>query len=344
MSICFPGYTRSGMMRKRLTTTASPLIAALLCSIVVDSMTLVATARADDPKSVRQLDLEPKDAKRDRIVPLRVYLPPHAAPRPVVLFSHGLGGSREGNPYLGNHWAAGGFVCVFMQHAGSDRGVWESVPLRDRMRTLKQAASVKSSRDRTDDVSFVIDQLEAWNQESGHSLQGRLDLERIGMSGHSFGAVTTLSVAGRKFPFGKSFREDRIDAFLAMSPQPGKLFSPERAFGHMEMPILCMTGSEDDSPINDDVTPQSRQKVFQALPAGDKYQLVFDGGHHFTFSDADGVRRRGRDPDHHPAIQRISLRFWQAYLDQDEAAKKWLQSVAVQTDCKLKQADVWQWK
>ncbi len=112
MSICFPGYTRSGMMRKRLTTTASPLIAALLCSIVVDSMTLVATARADDPKSVRQLDLEPKDAKAgSRRTGAGLFAAAAHALAPVVLFSHGLGGSREGNPYLGHHWAAGGFFA-----------------------------------------------------------------------------------------------------------------------------------------------------------------------------------------------------------------------------------------
>ena len=39
---------------------------------------------------------------------------------PVVLFSHGLGGSREGYGYLGSYWAAHGYVAVHLQHIGSD--------------------------------------------------------------------------------------------------------------------------------------------------------------------------------------------------------------------------------
>jgi hypothetical protein len=51
-------------------------------------------------QSVRSIDLSVSDAARDRDVPIRVYLPPENAgepkrtPQPVVLFSHGLGGSR----------------------------------------------------------------------------------------------------------------------------------------------------------------------------------------------------------------------------------------------------------
>lgn len=54
------------------------------------------------------IDLEPVDSKRDRRVPLRIYRCESKTARPVVLFSHGLGGSREGNPYLGHHSAITG--------------------------------------------------------------------------------------------------------------------------------------------------------------------------------------------------------------------------------------------
>ena len=39
--------------------------------------------------------------KRSRAVPVKVHLGKSRAPTPVVLFSHGLGGSRENNAYLG---------------------------------------------------------------------------------------------------------------------------------------------------------------------------------------------------------------------------------------------------
>src|ERR1035438_4187742 len=45
------------------------------------------------------LDLTAHDAKRGRDIPLRVYLPTNTAPAPVILFSHGLGGSRMGSAF-----------------------------------------------------------------------------------------------------------------------------------------------------------------------------------------------------------------------------------------------------
>ena len=74
------------------------------------------------------IDLTVNDAERKRDIPVRVYLPVEKTPSPVVLFSHGLGGSREGNAYLGNHWAARGYVAVFIQHHGSDTSVWQDKP------------------------------------------------------------------------------------------------------------------------------------------------------------------------------------------------------------------------
>ncbi len=58
---------------------------------------------AQDP-AVRpaHLDLTVHDAARNRDIPLRVYLPASTAPAPVVLFSHGLGGSRAGSSFLGD--------------------------------------------------------------------------------------------------------------------------------------------------------------------------------------------------------------------------------------------------
>src|SRR5439155_21437910 len=57
-----------------------------------------------------------KDAKRDRDVPVKIYFPTDAAgPVPVVIFSHGLGGTREHYEYVGRQWAANGYVVVHLQ-------------------------------------------------------------------------------------------------------------------------------------------------------------------------------------------------------------------------------------
>lgn len=298
-----------------------------------------------DAEAISQIiDLEPVDSQRKRAVPIRVYLPAATQPRPVVLVSHGLGGSRQSKAYLGNSWSQAGFACVFLQHAGSDREVVRTTRPRQRMETLRQAANAANNLARIKDVSFAIDQLQAWNQQSDHALFQKLDLAHIGMSGHSFGAATTLSVAGRMYPLQQSYHEPRITAFLALSPQPARGLSLEQTFGKLRVPIMCMTGTKDTSPIDAGVTADARQSVYRAMPAGDKYQLVLAGGEHHAFGDERLWGRAARDPNHHPAIVAITTKFWQAYLEDDANAKAWLQSDQPRTDAKLASEDVWQWK
>ena len=291
---------------------------------------------------VTTLLLDPVDSQRSRTVPLKIYHTASETSKPVILFSHGLGGSREANPYLGNHWAKNGYVVVFVQHAGSDSEVWKSAPAAERMSALKKAAGPRAAIDRMLDIPFVIDQLEKWNVDESHPLHSRLDLERIGMSGHSFGAVTTVAVAGKKFRGGPSQPEPRLDAFLPMSPQPGKGLPASESFGHLKKPFLCMTGTEDGSPIDTSLKPETRRKVYEALLSGDKYQLVLKDAHHFAFGE--GGKKRTRNPDHHPTILEISTRFWDAYLKSDISAKAWLQSEAPKSITSMAPEDVWEWK
>src|SRR5438094_5772210 len=100
------------------------------------------------------------DEARNRDVPVKIYFPADAAgPVPVVLFSHGLGGTRETYEYLGRQWAANGYVVVHLQHVGSDDSAWRG---QDRpMQSMRRAINVQGALDRVGDVKFVLDQLEA---------------------------------------------------------------------------------------------------------------------------------------------------------------------------------------
>jgi predicted dienelactone hydrolase len=243
---------------------------------------------------------------------------------------------------LGKHWSKRGYISVFLQHPGSDESVWKDEPLTGRRRALVQAASGEQLRLRIGDVSAVLDQLEKWNQLSGHELDGRMDLKRVGMSGHSFGAVTTQNVSGQSNAVGRSTAEDRIRAAVVMSPSVPAMGSAERAFRGVEIPWLLMTGTHDGSPIGEQ-TPESRRQVFPALPVGDKYELVLDQAEHSIFTDRKlAGERRQRNPEHHRAIEAISTAFWDAYLREDPAAKAWLQSDEVRKA--LASEDLWQRK
>lgn len=305
---------------------------------------------AYDPMAVEAVisprfeDLDARDAERDRTVPLRIYLPAGSAPAPVILFSHGLGGSRDGSSYLGQHWSARGYVVVFLQHPGSDESIWQDLPRRQIMRAMQQAANAQNSRLRMEDVAFTLDQLAVWNAAPGHVLSARMDLEQVGMSGHSFGAVTTQAVSGQSLPrVGARFTDPRIDAAIAMSPSSGHNgLSPQDQFGSVALPWFLMTGTEDTSAIGGE-TVETRRAVYAALPAGEKYELVLDGGAHHAFTDGPVRRSQSeRDPDHHPAILALSTAFWDAYLRDDEAARAWLDGEGAQDA--LAPEDIWQRK
>jgi len=97
--------------------------------------------------NAEQKDFVVRDAKRSRDIPVRVYLPTATTqPAAVVLFSHGLGGIAAGSAYLGEHWAARGYVVVYVQHPGSDDSVWKGKPIAERMSALRDAANAENFR------------------------------------------------------------------------------------------------------------------------------------------------------------------------------------------------------
>ena len=273
------------------------------------------------------VDLTVHDAARNRDLPVRVYLPTNTAPVPVILFSHGLGGNREGSKFLGEHWAARGYVAVFLQHPGSDDSIWKDKPVKDVMADMTRATSLDNFLLRVQDVPAVLNQLEIWNAEKNHPLAGRMNLKKIGMSGHSFGAVTTQAVSGESFPAsGQRFTDARITAAIAFSPSSPKTGSTARAFGAVKIPWLLMTGTKDVAPIGN-ASVKSRLAVYSNLKGTPKYEVVLHNAEHSVFTDrALPGDKQPRNPNHHRVILALSTAFWDAYLRDDAAALTWLNS------------------
>jgi predicted dienelactone hydrolase len=299
---------------------------------------VVASAAADDkpfpdykkagPATVDTLKLDLKDEKRDRVVPIKVYFPRDAAkPCPVILFSHGLGGSRDGYEYLGQHWASHGYVAVHLQHLGSDEAVWKGS--KQVLEDLKKAiANPVNAANRPLDVKFVLDQLTKLN-ESDKTLKGRLDLEHVGMAGHSFGAWTTLAIAGQTF-FPTDDKEintadSRIKAAIAMSPNAPKKEHLDRAYKNIKIPVFTMTGTKDTSPVDPNLKPEDRLAPFQNIKGVDQYLLVFKDGDHMVFSGRSKLLPGGeRDEELQQYVRAVSLAFWDATLKGDATAKAYL--------------------
>ena len=282
----------------------------------------------------------------DREIPVRIFLPAGSDAAPVLLFSHGLGGSRETSNFLGHHWASRGYVCVFLQHPGSDVEVWKGKKPVEAMAALKSAASRRELLARIGDVKGSLDALARLNSSGTNPLKGRFDLDHVGMSGHSFGAMTTQAVSGQRggTPASPRWETDpRIDSALPMSPSPVKGVDPAFSFGNVRIPWLLMTGTDDGAPSGIvDIEPSDRVKVYPALPPGDKYQLVLDGGEHMAFTEGRmRFQKKSQNPNHHRVILATSTAFWDATLRDDEAAKQWLRARAREV---MEPGDRWSWK
>ena len=230
-----------------------------------------------------------------------------------------------------------------MQHAGSDASVWKNAKLGERRKRLVAAASGKSLNDRVADVVATLDQLERWNQDHA-KFKARFDLDKVGMSGHSFGAVTSQAVSGQSYgPLGQRSTDKRIRCAMPLSPSPPSYGSADHAFGEVAIPWLLMTGTDDQNPIGRG-TAEDRRKVFEGLPSKNMFhELVLYDAQHSAFGDASRLRSRGRNPNHHKAIKAISTAFWDTWLKGDSAAKAWL-SDSQQVRAVLEPKDVWQSK
>ncbi len=259
------------------------------------------------------------DAARQREVPVKIYAPKQAdAAAGVILFSHGLGGSREGYAYLGRHWASHGYAVVHLQHHGSDIDVWRKAS-GDRAVLRAAAQDPANALNRPLDLRFALDQLEIMAREG--PWKGRLDLNRVGAAGHSFGAYTTLAVAGQKFfgPLGneKSFRDPRIKAMVVMSgPGPKRKDRLDEVYGAIRIPGLHLTGTRDESPIG--LTAVADRRVpFDQIRAADQYLIIFNGGDHMVFSGLRRFMKSDKDPRFQELILMATTAFWDAFLGND---------------------------
>jgi predicted dienelactone hydrolase len=264
------------------------------------------------------------DAARNRDIPVRIRMPADNGKAPLILFSHGLGGSVEAGSIWAKAWADAGFLVVHLQHPGSDGPATRANGLRASMGAEQLLA-------RVGDVRFALDTVTT-GPKTGSCDLARGDMTHVGMAGHSFGSHTTLAVAGQSFRAAGAaeLADRRITAAIAFSPAPPMRagLTDADAFGSIAIPLLSLTGSEDSVPITP-VTAQDRQRPFRAMSGG-KYLLWLDGANHAAFSGGGGRPIHGSAPDAHvqPIVIRATTLFWRWTLLGEGAARTELDAMA----------------
>ena len=164
----------------------------------------------------------------------------------------------------------------------------------------------------------------------------RFDQQGSELAGHSFGAHTTLAVAGQRWRGVAPLEDPRPRAFAAFSPSPGPAQGADpQAFGAIRRPLLCLSGSLDGDPLGGGERAESgdwRRAVYDGLPAGDKAELWLDGADHMSFGGQEAGRRlaqlrrpapaRQQAARHRALIEAVSSDWWRAQLLDDSEARR----------------------
>jgi predicted dienelactone hydrolase len=305
------------------------------------------------PWKVASEDLVLRDERRQKDLEITVRYPvvdANAVDRfPLVVFSHGAGGSRAAFPDLTSHWAGHGYIVVLPTHS-------DSIELRRRKgedlsrlaRDLNSLVRDVRPLDRLADVVFLLDSIGTMEARipglRGKDRAGRIDRERIGMAGHSAGALTTQMTAGVKVRGvspgamfeARSVGDPRIDAAILISGQgtTNRLFT-DQSWNELSKPLLVITGSKDYAAISNE-TPASRREPFEKAKPGDKYLVFIEGATHSSYQGRGPALRLDREQPSDIELKMITnvtaaatLAFLDMYLKDDKGARAYLISEAL---------------
>lgn len=270
------------------------------------------------PVGVMTLDLKDESREGGRRLPTEVWYPTAAAggsseatvegapisyrdapplqrgaPYPVVIFSHGDRGVPNQSTFLTVALASRGYVVAAVTHTGNT--------------TLNNSGRDAAPDNRPKDVSFALTQLLEGAGEAA-ALRGLTDPARVGLSGHSFGAWTTLVTT----PV-----DDRFLSALPISPGGSETPGVTKELG---IPTMIVIGTEEAGDRY-----SSAKEVYERLGPPRYLMGVVDAGHG-AFTDVcgvvdtpeltdDGCSPAWRDPrDVQRVTNRLAAPFFDHYL------------------------------
>ena len=279
-----------------------------------------------------------------RSVPIKVHLPAGDGPFPVVVVSHGAGGDWDTHFGQAQDLASHGYAVLCVEHVGSDRSRLRKLgtPLIEAVEAMTRDAGEVLGRPK--DVTFAIDRAAEWNH-AHERLKGKLDLERVAVMGHSFGAFTAMAACGMRPALdwlrprvepgkglGPDLREPRVRCGVALSPQGiGEPFFLEESFAGLQVPLLGITGTKDGQQAGR--SAEGRREAFAAWPGKGHVFVWLGNARHNDFTSSSGATGASlpsptRD-DVQPAVREATRAFLDLHLRGDSGATRRLSASAL---------------
>ncbi|KYF55858.1 alpha/beta hydrolase [Sorangium cellulosum] len=192
--------------------------------------------------------------------------PVHGGPSPLVVVSHGSGGTPLAYRTLASHLARSGYLVAMPEHPGDNR------------QDQSLSKTVENLENRPRHIRLTLDAL-CSDAEIGPHLQR----DGVAIVGHSMGGYAALAVAGAQPWAGlgqrlPAARDPRVKALILMSPATS-WFVANDALQDVTVPILLLVAEHDR------ITPRWQgQLVLDLVP--DRAQVtceVVENAGHFSF-------------------------------------------------------------
>tara|TARA_B100000131_G_C18074249_1_gene595744 strand:- start:241 stop:1392 length:1152 start_codon:yes stop_codon:yes gene_type:complete len=198
---------------------------------------------------------------------------------PVILFSHGLGGMRTQNTIQAEALASRGYIVIATDHMYDsnivlypDGMIATNISHTDSL-SENQWYEIRGKQldFRTGDISFLIDRVEDINKGIiNTSLKGKINLNKIGIFGHSYGGATSIL---------SSIIDNRIDACLTLDawfvPLKENILKQK-----YDKPFLHVGQKKWSNEMN-----YQKLDLFLDNCINDKYKLIVKDSKHFDFTD-----------------------------------------------------------
>lgn len=229
-----------------------------------DVVRVVDVALLDGLRPTPAIGDSPGSASRE--LTTTVYLPPTSDRAPLIVLAHGFNGHPRKFSELAQFWSNAGYVVavprfpvsndVFVAAAGGDF-------FAERLGDLMEQAR---------DVSFVIDELLAFDATADSVLANRVDSARIGLFGLSLGSLTVWTTL-----LGADATETRVSALMQSD---GGFPGATDRLTEVTFPVFMAQSDAERGPFDPAViVPQ-----YHAIPT-EKYMLVLHGAAHATVAE-----------------------------------------------------------
>jgi predicted dienelactone hydrolase len=304
-----------------------------------------------------------QNPEREMTINATLYIPQGTEkPAPVIVISHGLASNRDTFIYLSQHLASHGYAVAVLEHpetGSKDFGAF-----------LKGFGKTPNPRDhylRPRDVKYLLDDLERQSKNMPN-ISDRLDLQNVGLIGHSLGGYTVLTLGGARLNFDSikagcdvpepnvtsfnlskliqcrainlepkdsDLKDPRVKAILTLNPIGGSTMFNRVGMHSLNVPVMIFASGDDT------IAPTVPEQLFPFtwLNGADKYLAIVPKATHFSFLEKSnkGVLNIpssliGVDPSFaHPYVKSLSVAFFKTYLSSQPKFRAYLTATYAKT-------------